>query len=135
MSTSAQTIAKILSAFADAMDSMDERQFELLMRGEAKLRIVEEQSGAKKTRSEPMCSDQAVAEVAQKLNEAQSREDAERLIASVTHPRRKSFLISLSKACGVNVTSRDSIARIEQKLIENVVGSRLGSEAIKKLAL
>ena len=44
------------------------------------------------------------------------------------------FLLQLAKSCGVRVESKDSIALIEQKLVENVVGARLDSEAIKKVA-
>ena len=48
MSESKQTIAKLLVAFADALISMDDRQFDLLIQGKAKLRLVEEQKNGKK---------------------------------------------------------------------------------------
>ena len=134
MRKSKQTIAKLLVAFADALDSMDDREFDLLIQGKAKLRLVEEQPEPKKQSVEDTCLDQTVAEIAQKLKDADSRESAGILIASINHPRRKNFLILLARACGVSVGSKDSIARIEQKLIENVVGSKLRSQAIKKVA-
>ncbi len=134
MRTSTQTIAKLLAAFADAMETMDEHEFELLMRGEAKLRLVENEKGTGKKPAEDLRFDQSVSEVAQQLNDAESRESAEALIASINQPQRKKFLIALSRSCGVSVGSRDNIGRIEQKLIENVVGSKLRSQAIKKVA-
>ena len=134
MSESKQTIAKLLLAFADAMNSMDEREFDLLIQGKAKLRLVQEKPKQEKNRESDACLDHVVAELAQKLNDVESRESAESLLASINHPRRRNFLILLAQACGVTVGSKDRIARIEQKLIEDVVGSKLRSQAIKKVA-
>ena len=134
MSSSKEVISKLLVAFADAMESMDEREFELLIRGEAKLRLAKAHKVSEKEPIVDTCLDQAVADVAQKLNDAESREVAEAVIAGIDQPQRKKFLISLSQACGVSVVSRDNIGRIEQKLIEHVVGSKLRSQAIKKVS-
>lgn len=133
MRDSKQTIAKLLVAFADALDSMDDREFDLLIQGKARLRLVEEQKTEKKPLDDS-CLDEAIAEIAQKLNEAESREAAGTLLASINQPRRRDFLVLLAKACGVRMESKDSIPKIEQKLIENVVGSRLRSEAIRNVA-
>ena len=128
------TIAKLLVAFADAMDSMDDREFDLLIQGKAKLRLVEEKPEQEKNREADACLDHEVAELAQKLNEVETRESAESLLASINHPRRRLFLLLLARACGVTVGSKDRIARIEQKLVEDVVGSKLRSQAIRKVA-
>ena len=66
MRKSKQTIARLLVAFADALDSMDDREFDLLIQGKAKLRLVEEQPEPKKQSVEDTCLDQTVAEIAQK---------------------------------------------------------------------
>ena len=135
MSESKQTIAKLFVAFADALNSMDNREFDLLIQGKAKLRLVERP----KTRENGKLLDtdsleETLSEVAQKLNAAESREVAESLLASINQPRRKDFLLLLAKACNVSVGSKDSIAMIERQLIENIVGARLASEAIQKVA-
>ena len=131
-----QAIAKISFAFADAIDSMDDSEFELLVQGKAKLRVIKHQEPKKAAKKlfGDLDLDVAVSELAQKLNLAESREIARDLLASINQPRRKDFLLRLAKSCGVRVESKDSIARIEQKLVENVVGARLDSEAIKKVA-
>ena len=134
MRESKQTISRLLSAFADALDSMDDREFDLLIQGKVRLRIVEKH----KTKKTPPLNDSrldgAISEIAQKLRTAESRESAASLLASINRPRRKDFLLFLARSCGVRVESKDNIARIEQKLIENVVGSKLDSEAIRKVA-
>ena len=133
MSELRQTMAKVMAAFADALDSMNDREFDLLIKGGGKLRFSEERQSGKKAVDDPLLQ-QDSSELARKLNDAETREDAERLFASIKQPRRKDLLLRVAKACGVSIGSKDSIAIIERKLIENVVGTKLRSEAIKKVA-
>ena len=133
MQESRQTIAKLLAAFADTLNSMDDSEFGLFIEGKAKLRLVEQQKNRRKPGDDNRLT-QAIAELSQKLKEAESRADAESLIASIEYPRRKEFLLGLAGACGVSVGSKDSIAEIERKLIENIVGTKLRSQAIKNVA-
>ena len=132
MVDSRQTIARLLAAFADALRAMDDNQFDLLIQGKAKLRLVEAQKSGKKALAD-FESNEAISELALRLKESDSREAAERLLASITHSRRKDVLLRLAEACGVRIASKDKITRIEQQLIENVVGTKLGSQAIKNL--
>ena len=134
MSGPKQTIAKLLAAFADALDSMDDREFDLLIQGKAKLRLVKDQKSRSKPPLDVSCLDKTVSEFAIKLNAAESREVARDLLNSIKQPRRRDFLVLLAKSCGVSVRSKDSIAVIERTLIENTVGSKLRSEAIKNVA-
>ena len=141
MSESKQTItellrstSKVTDALAEALDSIDDRGFDLLVQGKAKFRLVEEQKTGKKPPIDDSCLNQAVSELAEKLKNAESREVAESLLESISHPRKKGFLLLLAKACGTSAGSKDSIPRIERKLIENVVGTKLRSKAIQKVA-
>ena len=133
MRESMQTI-KLVSIVFDALSAMDDREIDLLIQGKATLRVVEKSKNKKAIPLDDTCLDEAISDVAQKLNVAESREDVANLLASINQPRKKDFLLLLSKSCGVRVESRDSIAMIERKLVENVVGSRLDSEAIRKVA-
>ena len=133
MDSTKHTISKLLASFADALNSMDEQEFEQLIRGEGRLRFVStSRNGRKVVGTKEMNS--AVKEVAQKLKEADSREAAERLLASISYPRRKDFLILLAQASRVHVGSRDTIARIEHKLIEHVVGTKLRSKVFREVS-
>ena len=134
MRESRQTISRLLSAFADALDSMDDREFDLLIQGKVRLRTVEKYKTKKAPTLKDSRLDEAVSEIAQKLSTAESRESAASLLASINHPRRRDFLLLLARSCRVRVESKDNIERIEQRLIENVVGSRLDSEAIRKVS-
>lgn len=134
MSESRQTVAGLLAAFARALDSMSDREYDLLIQGKATLGIVEERKQRGKRQDDSLL-DEGISDLAQKLHDAESREVAKNLLASIDHPKRREFLIHLAEACKVRVTSKDNIARIEEKLVENVVGSRLRSEAIRNVPI
>ena len=135
MDSAKHTISKLLVSFADALNSMDEQEFEQLIRGEGRLRFVStsrSRNGRKVVVTKELQS--AVKEVAKKLKNATSRETAEQLLATIDYPRRKDFLILLAQESRVRVESRDTIARIEHKLIERVVGTKLRSKAFKEVS-
>ena len=134
MRESMQTTSKLFSIVFDAIGSMDDREIALLIQGKATLHVVEKNKSQKTTPLNDSCLDEAISDTAQKLNAAGSREAAHGLLAAINQPRKKDFMLHLAKSCGVKVESRDSIAIIEQKLVENVVGARLDSAAIQKVA-
>ena len=129
-----QTISGLLAAFSDALSTMDDREFELLIQGKAKLRLKEEPR-SKRLRVEDIDYRAILADVAQKLNGAESREAAGAMLASVDMPRKKEFLLRLAREFHVPVATKDSIDSIERQLIENVVAAKLASQAIQKVVL
>jgi hypothetical protein len=134
MSESMQKMSKLFSIVFDALGSMDDHEIDLLTQGKATLRVVEKNKSKKTMPLDDSCLDVAISDIAQKLNATESREAAANLLASINQPQKKDFLLLLAKSCGVRVESRDSIVRIEEKLVENVVGARLDSEAMRKVA-
>ena len=160
MNDTKQTV-KLLSVVFDVLNSMDDRECLLLIQGKGNLRFVpigdEAQShtvtNETAPKSEPVPrrllpasgKDSAgeaklqreVDETALKLNEADARAAAKSRIASINVPKgkgRKDFLIRLAKACAVHVESKDTIAGIEQKLVEDTVGAKLRSKAFREVA-
>ena len=135
MHSTKQTASALLTALADAVDSMDDRQIDLLVRGEGSLRFVSTSRNGKNGRK--LAVDREIEssanEIARKLSAADSRQAAEDLIASIDQPRRRDFLVLVSKASGVRVDSKDTIAKIEQKLIEGTIGYKLRSKAFKEV--
>ncbi|MCY3898811.1 MAG: hypothetical protein OXF86_09590 [Caldilineaceae bacterium] len=132
MIESKANLAKFLIAVADALNSMDSREFELLLDGKAKLRIAENRKTEKRILDDSNLN-KAVNELAERLKNADSRGAAKRVIASISHSRKREFLVLLAEACDIRVMSKDTIGTIEQKLIESVVGSKLRSKAIRKV--
>ena len=140
MGESRQAIANLFAAFADALNAMDDREFDLLIQGKAKLRLVEKGRGkngrngknGKLLDAPPLT--ESIPELAQKFQASESRAAAAELLAGVSGRRRKEILLLLAKEFSVNATARDNIGLIERRLIENVVGARLDAEAIQKVA-
>lgn len=137
MGESRQAIANLFAAFADALNAMDDREFDRLIQGKAKLRLVEKRRGknggngnsGKLLDAPPLT--ESIPELAQSFQAAASREEAAAILAAVNSPRRKEILLLLAKEFSVNATARDNIGLIERRLIENVVGARLAAEAIQ----
>ena len=148
-----QTTA-LLAVVFDVLNSMDDSELDMLIQGKGNLRFVPTtEKGETARKSKPDDSQLLpsngknrigeaklqleVDEAARLLNEANSREEAKNLIASINVPKgkgRRDFLIRLAKACAVQVESRDAIARIEQKLVEKTVGAKLRSKAFREVA-
>lgn len=134
MRESIQMTSKLFSIVFDVLGTMNDREIDLLVQGKATLKVVEKSKPRKGMLLDDSCLDEVIYDTAQKLGAADSREAAENLLVSLNHPRKKDFLLRLAKSCGVRVESKDNIAIIERKLVENVVGSRLDSQAIKNVA-
>lgn len=128
-----KTLGKLLRAVGDSLQTMNDREFELLLQGKGTLRFTPTKGTVIKPEVEQHLSTDA-AEVARQLENADSRETAKDVISMIKHRRRKEFLLLVAQKSGVHVEKRDSIARIEQKLIETIVGSKLRTQAFKEVA-
>ncbi len=134
MRESLQTTSKLFSVIFDTLSSLNDHEIGLLIQGKATLCVVEKNKAKKASPIDDSCLDEVISDTARKLNAAESREAAVDLLASINQPRKRDYLLRLARTCGVRVESKDSIAIIERKLVENVVGPRLDSDAIKKVA-
>lgn len=130
--TNRQTIGKLFKVIGDSLLSMDDHEFDLMIQGKGILRFAPVSEPAKKRSVESQVRHDAVG-VAKKLHDAETREDANIVIASIKHRPKKEFLSQVARAAGVHVESRDSIAKIELKLIEATVGAKLRSRAFQEV--
>jgi hypothetical protein len=128
-----KTLSKLLRAMGDSLQTMNDREFDLLLQGKGTLKFTPTKGTVIKPEVEQNLSTD-VAEVARQLENADSRETAKDVISMIKHRRRKEFLLLVAQKSGVHVEKRDSIARIEQKLIETIVGSKLRTQAFKEVA-
>ena len=135
MTISKQQLSKLLFAFSDALESMEDHEFDLLLEGKAKLRIASAAAPKKSKSQASVVSEETLKDLVSLLNQAESREAAENILSSVSFPRKRDLLKELAKRCNVVVGSKDSISMIEERIIENVVGAKLTSKAFRKLIL
>ena len=125
-------IDKLLEAIVDCLRAMDDREIDLLLHGKGTLSFTAESAADQKPEPD-LHLEEAARETAKRLANANTRDSAREIIGSIDHPRRREFLVLIAKASDVRVGSKDSIARIENKLIEAVVGSKLRSRAFKEV--
>ena len=138
-----QAIGTLFRAFGDILIEMDDREFEMLSQGKATLRVVivkNEDTAVvakrvpKTTKNRIDDSDSnAAAEVAQRLKDAESRENGEAVLSSIKHRSRKKFLTLVARKLDVRVESRDTIAEIERKLFDSTVGGKLQARAFAEV--
>ena len=83
MRESTQTMSKLLAVVFNTIDSMDDREIDLLIQGKATLRVVEKNKPKKSMPLGDSCLDETISDTAQKLRAAESREAAANLLASV----------------------------------------------------
>ena len=131
--TKRQTIDNLLKAIGDCLHEMDDREFDLLLQGKGTLRFTPMPTRVNKQVFDPDLYNDAK-EIARQLRGADSRDAAREVIASIKHRRRRDYLVLVARASGVRVGSKDSIANIEHKLIEALVGSKLRSRAFREVA-
>jgi hypothetical protein len=78
----------------------------------------------------PAYSDaERVGEILSDLQTATSRDEAARILRLFNLTRRE--LVELARARSVHVRKEDNVSRIEEKLIESIIGARLNSLAIR----
>ena len=128
-----QTLGKLLKAMGDSLQAMNDKEFDLLLQGKGTLRFTPAREITHKSDVEHYLSADAD-EVARQLDNANSREAAKGVLSAIKHRRRKDFLLLVAQKSDVHVEKRDSIAKIEQKLIETIVGSKLRTQAFKEVA-
>ena len=131
--TNKQVIDKLLNILGNSLRAMDDRELDLLLQGKGTLRFTPTSPANEQLEPEPHLWEAAM-EIAKQLAGVETREAAREVITSIDRPRRRGFLLLIAQAAGVRVGSRDSIARIEQKLIQSTVGSKLRSRAFREVS-
>ena len=127
-------ILKLLWCLSDAVEKASATEIEDLVSGRASLAVSREHSlrnSAKRdigTRREFRGSKRLVSLVVQ-LRQLESREDGSRLLGRA-HLSKKEFE-ELARLMDLPVAREDDIYRLEQKILEESIGARLNSQAIR----
>jgi len=121
-------LAKALRILATTIESLREEEVELLLEGKGKLTF------APSEKPKVVQVEQSVdhAELMTRLNECKDRDEARKVLLSVT---TKDALTSLAKSQKLYITKNDRREDIESKIIEFVIGAKLRTEAIQTLNL
>jgi hypothetical protein len=123
-------IADILEALAKAIRSADSSQLTAIRRRIAGLRSATKAPSSKgRGGTAPKIDRKRVTSTHKRLVAARSREEGLNLLQTESLSRVE--LVALAREGNVHVTKEDGVNRIEEKLVEALIGSRLSSEAIR----
>jgi hypothetical protein len=118
--------ARLLKALASLIEKSNPDEISALLRGKATLTISHKGRGVIQDK---INSPVDIESLAKRLEMLESRESGENLLASAELPRRE--LERLGRLLGISVLKTDNVERLTAKIIENSIGSRLNSVAIR----
>jgi hypothetical protein len=121
-------IADILESLARAIRASDRQQLRTLRERVASLSSRNGWEAKPRSKGVPI-DRKRLGTTHKKLVAARTREDGLALLE--TEDLTRAELVALAKAADVHVTKSDGVSRIEEKLVEALIGSRLSSEAIR----
>ena len=134
MATFTREIGLLLSALSEALLGMSDEEYAKMLRGEGGFQFVSDLP-AKANRPKPDERWPDVDKVAAGIARASTREDARKALGEIPKRARKKYLIEIAKLFGVHILTQDTIGKIEEKLVESVVGAKIRTDAIKSLPL
>ena len=117
--------AELLALVFGFLSQLSEEQLISLLRKEAKLKI-EEPKSKKVTVSAPC--DESIEKIAEALNGMNSREEALQYLNGLNLTKNK--LLAVANHCKVSMYKKDTNEALLNKIVENVVGSRLKFDAL-----
>ena len=131
--TDRRTLNRLLDIISDSLRELNDLELEFLLDGKGKLGFI---SAAGTHNGSDADQDLMieVKQVAERLGKIETREAARELFASIDRPRKRDFLVRVAQASDVRTSTKDSIAKIEHKLIEATVGLKLRSKAFKEVS-
>ena len=115
---------QLLKVVFDFLDNLSEEQLKMLITKKAKLNFETGKVIANETKSLEIC----VGEICEKMESFSTREDALEYITGLC--LLKTELKAIAKKYGIPIGSKDTNKQITDKIIENVVGSRLKFDAL-----
>jgi membrane-bound lytic murein transglycosylase B len=116
-----------LRRLADSLEQMTDLEFDAFMRGERDVHL--KPPVRRKLAQQILANKPSPEEVARLLQEAKTREEGAEILKSLRLSR--GTLAAIARARSIHLAKEDKLSRIEEKLIEGFIGSRLSSQAIR----
>jgi hypothetical protein len=132
MTTESLLFAQILRRLAKKVEGMDSAEMHEFLRDfdvkntPRKSRETSFDPRLKGDKSQPYVE---INEILSRLQTAPDRETGAMLLRELSLSRR--HLLELARSRSVHITKEDSLRRIEEKLIEAIIGAKLNSQAIR----
>lgn len=135
-------LAKFFMALGRSLDSIDDATFSLVLEGKAdfEVRITEIKDDARRDSDSISTSTNKTVpcfpaqDVAKRLCAAESRDEVDEVIAAISRPR-KPKLVQVAQLLNISIESKDTIDKIERKLIEFTIGAKLSSRSFAEVKM
>ena len=138
MTTNKRDLINILEIITKLLDNISEKQFSKLLSGEGRLIYVEEETRkkSKKLKDETVLIEDPVYEkLGEKIKLCKTREEAFNIVKNEPLLKTKKNLFKLAEIMQIYANKKDKRERIEEKIVESLVGSKIRSAAIRDLSL
>lgn len=136
MVTSKSDTLTILQIVSNLLNSLSDDQYNELLNGNGKLVYKENTKKISRGQEKLQKTDDISYEsLGEKIRLCKTREEAFQVIRNEPSLKTKSELIKLAHILEVHIIKRDTREKIEEKIVESVVGSKIRFETIKNINL
>jgi hypothetical protein len=125
-------LARLLRQIAKDVEGMDESELKRYVRAISGLRAGKRKPTpfvSKVERARRVRDESEIKKILLNLENARSRQDGSDILEE--HSLSRVELMRLAKLRNIHVTKSDNVERINEKLVEAIIGARLGSIAIR----
>lgn len=123
-------ITNLLRAFMQLLEKLTDEEYQELIQGTGRLTFNASQPRRERISSPSQLSEEEVQAVITHLQQARSRDEARDVFRKDARASLKDNLEQIARMLKIHVNKYDKRDTLEDKIVENVVGVKLRSEAI-----
>jgi hypothetical protein len=125
-------LVRMLRRMAEVFEAMDDAELECFFGGlQSRGRTSKVGGSRRAAATEPLTEKDLFQanDIVHRLQQARTRDEGTSILVDLNLTKRE--LVAIARARSVHITKEDNIRRIEEKLVEALIGSRLNSQAIR----
>jgi hypothetical protein len=125
MTIDRKALLTVATRILNDLGRLSDEDLALVFKKRAKIRLLVEKASDKMP-SETQQTPEALARLAADIKQSPSREAADILVTDLS----KADLTALARQCDIPLSRRESAERLREKIVEQMIGHKLRSEAI-----
>lgn len=118
-----------------ALEDLTDKEIDQLLKNQGRLKFVEQDVVEQQPPAIDRIPDDELQALADQFQKSDTSDKALEMLQTDHRVQRKDDLIRFARLFSVNINPRDKRDAIEEKIVRNVIGARLRSEAIQSLSL
>ncbi len=117
-----------------ALEDLTDKEIDQLLKNQGRLKFVEQEAIEQQPPAIDRIPDDELQALADQFQKSDTSDKALEMLQTDRRVQRKDDLIRFARLFSVNINPRDKRDAIEEKIVRNVIGARLRSEAIQSLS-